>query len=212
MGFIAPAPPPVELEEWKRLSHLERIKPLAQDWAINGFGTPSFVYLLYIVKLIVYAGGGLLVISATHEGTRRARQPEQLVDGTDRVREGGRVDDAVGGARPRRGIDAADAALLADDRRVSLLAAPGHDAPAAVAGASAADAGDAAHVDRRGAVRRAARRGRVPAGLRHQPGRRRRPPGVSTRSPWGCCWRSGSCSDSATRCRSWRPARRSTGI
>ncbi|MGH2904538.1 MAG: hypothetical protein ACRDK7_13280 [Solirubrobacteraceae bacterium] len=24
MGFIAPAPPPVELEEWKRLSHLER--------------------------------------------------------------------------------------------------------------------------------------------------------------------------------------------
>jgi len=68
MGFIAPAPPPVELEEWKRLSHLERIKPLAQDWAINGFGTPSFVYLLYIVKLIVYAGGGLLVISATTRG------------------------------------------------------------------------------------------------------------------------------------------------
>jgi hypothetical protein len=68
MGFIAPAPPPVELEEWKQLSHLERIKPLAQDWAINGFGTPSFVYLLYIVKLIVYTGGGLLVISATTKG------------------------------------------------------------------------------------------------------------------------------------------------
>jgi len=65
MGFIAPAPPPVELDEWKRLSHLERIKPLAQDWAINGFGTPSFVYLLYIVKLLIYAGGGLLVISVT---------------------------------------------------------------------------------------------------------------------------------------------------
>ncbi len=47
MGFIAPAPPPVELEEWKRLSHLERIEPLAQDWAVNGFGTPYFVYLLY---------------------------------------------------------------------------------------------------------------------------------------------------------------------
>jgi hypothetical protein len=65
MGFIAPAPPPVELEEWKRLSHLERIKPLAQDWAVNGFGTPYFVYLLYIVKLLIYAGGGLLAISAT---------------------------------------------------------------------------------------------------------------------------------------------------
>jgi hypothetical protein len=68
MGFIAPAPPPVELDEWKRLSHLERIKPLAQDWAINGFGAPYFVYLLYIVKLLIYAGGGLLVISVTTRG------------------------------------------------------------------------------------------------------------------------------------------------
>jgi Transmembrane protein of unknown function (DUF3556) len=68
MGFIAPAAPPLELEEWKKLSHLERIKPLAQDWALNGFGTPYFVYLLYIVKLVVYTGGGLLVISATTKG------------------------------------------------------------------------------------------------------------------------------------------------
>jgi Transmembrane protein of unknown function (DUF3556) len=68
MGFIAPAPPPVDIEEWKQLSHLERIKPLAQDWALNGFGTPSFVYLLYIVKLIIYAAGGLLLISATTKG------------------------------------------------------------------------------------------------------------------------------------------------
>jgi hypothetical protein len=68
MGFIAPAPPPVDIEEWKRLGHLERIKPLAQDWALNGFGTPTFVYLLYIVKLVVYVGGGLLLISATTKG------------------------------------------------------------------------------------------------------------------------------------------------
>jgi hypothetical protein len=68
MGFIAPAPPPVELEEWKQLSHLERIEPLAQDWAINGFGTPYAVFLLYIVKIVLYALGGLLVISATTRG------------------------------------------------------------------------------------------------------------------------------------------------
>jgi hypothetical protein len=68
MGFIAPAAPPVDIEEWQRLPHLERIKPLAQDWALNGFGTPYFVYLLYIVKLIVYTGGGLLLISATTKG------------------------------------------------------------------------------------------------------------------------------------------------
>jgi hypothetical protein len=65
MGFINPTDLPMEYEKWKRLPHLERIKVLAQDWALNGFGTPYFVYLLYVVKLVLYAGGGLLVISAT---------------------------------------------------------------------------------------------------------------------------------------------------
>ena len=68
MGFFQPTPPPFEIEEWQKLSHLERIKPLAQDWAENGFGTPVFVYFLYIFKLILYAGGGLLLISATTPG------------------------------------------------------------------------------------------------------------------------------------------------
>jgi Transmembrane protein of unknown function (DUF3556) len=65
MGFIDPAPPPFDVDEWRRKSHFERIKPLAQDWALNGFGTPYFVYLLYVVKVALYAVGGLLVISAT---------------------------------------------------------------------------------------------------------------------------------------------------
>jgi len=65
MGFITPTPPPFEIEEWERRGHLERIKPLAQDWAINGFGTPWGVYVLYILKLIVYVLVAALVISAT---------------------------------------------------------------------------------------------------------------------------------------------------
>ena len=68
MGLLTPAPPPFDVEEWKRLPHLERLKPLAQDWAVNGFGTPPAVYLLYLVKLVIYAGGGLLLIGATTEG------------------------------------------------------------------------------------------------------------------------------------------------
>jgi hypothetical protein len=68
MGLLTPAPPPFDVEEWKRRPHLERLKPLAQDWAVNGFGTPPAVYLLYLVKLVLYAGGGLLLISATTEG------------------------------------------------------------------------------------------------------------------------------------------------
>jgi hypothetical protein len=65
MPFFSPSPPPFELEEWRRKPHLERLKPLVQDWGLNGFGSPIFVYLLYAFKLVVYAGGALLVISLT---------------------------------------------------------------------------------------------------------------------------------------------------
>ncbi len=65
MGFLSPAPPPFELDEWKAQPHLARLKPLVQDWGENGFGSPSAVYLLYAFKLVVYALGALLVISTT---------------------------------------------------------------------------------------------------------------------------------------------------
>ncbi len=65
MGFIQPSPPQVDMEEWKRLPHLARLKPLVQDWGVNGFGTPYVVYLLYIVKLVVFSVGAALVISTT---------------------------------------------------------------------------------------------------------------------------------------------------
>lgn len=65
MGLLDPAPPPFEVSEWRRLPHLERIKPLAQDWALNGFGTPVAVYFLYVFKILAYAGLGALVIFAS---------------------------------------------------------------------------------------------------------------------------------------------------
>jgi len=65
MGLLDPAPPPFEVAEWRRLPHLQRIKPLAQDWALNGFGTPVAVYFLYVFKVLAYAGGGFLLIGAT---------------------------------------------------------------------------------------------------------------------------------------------------
>jgi Transmembrane protein of unknown function (DUF3556) len=65
MGFLSPTPPPFELEQWRREPHLERLKPLVQDWGANGFGSPQFVYLLYAFKLVVFALGAALVISLT---------------------------------------------------------------------------------------------------------------------------------------------------
>jgi hypothetical protein len=65
MGFLSPAPPPFELEQWRAQPHLTRLKPLVQDWGANGFGSPTFVYLLYALKLVVYALGAALVVSLT---------------------------------------------------------------------------------------------------------------------------------------------------
>lgn len=67
MGFLSPSEPPFEIKEWRKRPYRERLKPLAQDWAENGIGVPQAVYLLYIFKLVLYTGGGLLLISATSD-------------------------------------------------------------------------------------------------------------------------------------------------
>jgi hypothetical protein len=65
MGFLEPSPPPFDLEEWKTKPHLARLKPLVQDWGGNGFGSPTFVYLAYALKLILFSVAALVVISLT---------------------------------------------------------------------------------------------------------------------------------------------------
>lgn len=68
MGFLTPTLPDIDLEEWKEKPHLERLKPLAQDWAINGFGTPTAIYLVYVLKLVIFSIGAFLIIAATTPG------------------------------------------------------------------------------------------------------------------------------------------------
>ena len=65
MGFLSPTLPDFDLDEWRAGSHHDRLKPLAQDWALRGFGTPWGVYLLYLVKLVLYVGGAALVVTRT---------------------------------------------------------------------------------------------------------------------------------------------------
>src|SRR3954470_9042222 len=68
MGFMQPSPPPFDLEEWRAKPYLTRLKLNCQDWAVNGFAPPAAVYVLYIVKLVVYVLGAALVISLTTPG------------------------------------------------------------------------------------------------------------------------------------------------
>src|SRR4051794_486604 len=68
MGFLQPTPPPFDLEEWRAKPYLTRLKLNCKDWAVNGFAPPDAVYLLYVVKLIVYLVGAALVITLTTPG------------------------------------------------------------------------------------------------------------------------------------------------
>ncbi len=62
MGFLSPSVPDFDLDAWAALPHHQKLKPLAQDWAVNGFGTPYAIYLLYAVKLVAFVGGAALVM------------------------------------------------------------------------------------------------------------------------------------------------------
>lgn len=65
MGFIAPRLPDFDVDEWRSRPHHRRLEPLVREWALDGFGTPTAVYLLYVVKLVVYVGGAIAVIATT---------------------------------------------------------------------------------------------------------------------------------------------------
>ena len=68
MGFINPTPQPVEPAEFVQLPLLERIRILSQHWAVDGFGTPRMLHVVYILKMFgLYFGAGI-GIAACHLG------------------------------------------------------------------------------------------------------------------------------------------------
>ena len=66
MGFINPTPQPVEPAEFVQLPLLERIRILSQHWAVDGFGTPRMLHVVYILKMFgLYFGAGIGIAAAT---------------------------------------------------------------------------------------------------------------------------------------------------
>jgi hypothetical protein len=65
MGFLAPRPAPFDLAQWQAKPHHHKIKPLAQDWALGGFGTPYAVYLLYVIKLVIFVLAAIAIVGTT---------------------------------------------------------------------------------------------------------------------------------------------------
>ncbi len=65
MGFLAPRLPDLDYSQWRTKGRMERIKPMVQDWAVHGFGTPEAVFLLYLAKIAAYIIGCMLAVSLT---------------------------------------------------------------------------------------------------------------------------------------------------
>ena len=143
-GFHHPAAPRLRSRRMAGRPHHRRLEPLVKDWGLNGFGTPEAIYLVYLVKLVIFVGGAVL---AHRRHVRRGwtRQHRRLVGRTDRLPEVRRVDAAVGDPRTRLRVDAPDLPLPASHRRSAVLAAARDDAPAAVAEPRAAHPREPAH-------------------------------------------------------------------
>ena len=54
MALLEPVPPPYDVREWEKKPFPERVKMVCQAWAIQGYGTPWPVYLVYILKIFFY--------------------------------------------------------------------------------------------------------------------------------------------------------------
>jgi hypothetical protein len=57
VGFIAPTPTPYDAVAWSKLPLAERSRMVCEAWAIQGYGTPFAVFVVYALKVAFYIGG-----------------------------------------------------------------------------------------------------------------------------------------------------------
>ncbi len=56
MAMPKPILPPYDLHEWQKRPFPERLKMVCQAWALQGYGTPSAIYVVYLLKIALYVG------------------------------------------------------------------------------------------------------------------------------------------------------------
>src|SRR6478735_9406004 len=65
MKLPAPTLPPYDVVEWQKQPFNTRLKWVCQAWAIQGYGTPASVYVVYVLKVALYVGGWLFFCSTS---------------------------------------------------------------------------------------------------------------------------------------------------
>lgn len=56
MGLLDPIPPPYDPLEWEKRPFAERARMVCESWALQGYGTPLAIYLVYAFKVAFYIG------------------------------------------------------------------------------------------------------------------------------------------------------------
>ena len=76
MGFLAPTPTPYAPLEWAKKPFGERARMVCAAWAMQGYGSPVAVYLVYAIKVAVYVGAWIAfcAISPSLGGPRSIAQ------------------------------------------------------------------------------------------------------------------------------------------
>ena len=54
LAFLRPAPPGYDIPAWSALPFQERVKQVCGSWALQGYGTPWPIYVVYLLKVFVY--------------------------------------------------------------------------------------------------------------------------------------------------------------
>lgn len=65
MGFISPELPDIDRDTWRNLPRSTRLQIVTRHWVEHGFGTPSAVNLLYLLKVALYVAAPAAIIALT---------------------------------------------------------------------------------------------------------------------------------------------------
>jgi hypothetical protein len=65
MGLLDPIPPPYDALEWEKRPFAERARMACEAWALQGYGTPLVIYIVYALKVAAYIGGWIWFCSFT---------------------------------------------------------------------------------------------------------------------------------------------------
>jgi hypothetical protein len=63
--ILKPVPPPYDPLEWANMSFGEKVRLACNAWAMQGYGTPLGVYVVYALKIVLYVGGWLFFCGFT---------------------------------------------------------------------------------------------------------------------------------------------------